>query len=58
MDSLIGLLLLVFFVLPIVGGALAFAAGGVYARFEGKADGSYHPLNPFYRASPYDFIRR
>ncbi|CUA81580.1 hypothetical protein Ga0061063_0422 [Gulbenkiania indica] len=59
MQTIVAAVLLYFLVLPMVGGALAFLLGGLRARFSqaGKAYDGYHPLNPFYRLSPYHFGR-
>ncbi|WP_174875761.1 hypothetical protein [Vogesella oryzae] len=57
MQTLLALVLLYFFVLPLLGGVLAFFAGAVRARLarEGKPLAGWHPLNPYYAQSPYHF---
>jgi hypothetical protein len=60
MRTLIALCLLYFLLLPMLGGALAFLRGELRARFaeQRKAYAGYHPMNPFYRLSPYHFGKR
>jgi hypothetical protein len=43
-----------------VGGALAFLAGAVRTRLaaQPKALSGWHPLNPYYKLSPYHFGKR
>lgn len=60
MQTLLTLVLLYFFILPLLGGALAFFAGAVRTRLGkgGKALSGWHPLNPYYAQSPYHFGKR
>lgn len=53
-------LLLLFFVFPLLGGAIAFLCGAIRPRFNlsGKALSGWHPLNPYYKLSPYHFGKR
>lgn len=60
MQTLLALVLLYFFILPLLGGVLAFFAGAVRARLGngGKTLSGWHPLNPYYAQSPYHFGKR
>ncbi|MGL6070035.1 hypothetical protein [Craterilacuibacter sp.] len=48
--------LLYFFVLPLIGGAIAFISGGLRPQFrKGKDDTPrISPFNPFYQNSPFN----
>jgi hypothetical protein len=60
METLIVLCAVYFLLMPIVGGALAFLAGAVRTRLaaQPKALSGWHPLNPYYKLSPYHFGKR
>lgn len=59
MELVIAAVLLLFFVFPLFGGVLAFVSGAIRPRFHhGKVLSGWHPLNPYYRLSPYHFGKR
>ena len=55
MTTLVACALVYFFVLPIVGGALAYLRGDVAAEFKQAGEAERVPLfNPFYSKSPFN----
>ena len=59
MELVIATVLLLFFVFPLFGGVLAFVCGAIRPRFHnGKVLSGWHPLNPYYKLSPYHFGKR
>ena len=57
MATLLALILVYFIVLPMACGAFAFQVGALRSRIGrgGKALAGWHPLNPYYKLSPYHF---
>ena len=60
MSDIIIYLLLSFFILPLLGGILAFFSGSIRPQFQdsSRALAGWHPLNPYYKLSPYHFGKR
>lgn len=56
MTVIVACVLVYFFALPLIGGAIAFLSGDLSARFSEPGEPQRISLfNPFYNKSPFDF---